>query len=242
MKLKRILVAVVAVVSLLILAACSQIGYAATGATPQQRETTDNAVTVQYPGSETNAESDDYESAENESPAVGGYTSNGNMQSDPVNLAGWITINNGRLYLDEAKVVIYDFMYPHNSFMRHAGENVLVVAPGDNERLREVTGIECDDERHGLMPNGFMFLLFGGDIMVYGNNTASFEITDDTVFTFVDMNLRFPGDHHDGNRVYQTNVLDEFLEHRYGNDSIMVFLQVQNGRVISVTEEMLFTQ
>lgn len=116
---------------------------------------------------------------------------------------------------------------------------------------------------YGIWPNGYAIENLGRDIV-------SFEVTSDTVFTFTDTNLHFV-DESSMDRKYQTTILEEFLTHRgssnrlhclYDIDYIMtpeefllrstcecapcrypiVFIQVKDGQVMSVTEEFLFTQ
>lgn len=84
-----------------------------------------------------------------------------------------------------------------------------------------------------IWPNGF-------SVEPLGKETLSFELTNDTTFTFVDTGFLFLDDSY-MNRTYHTRVVDEFLLHR-GDSNTILFVQVQNGRVISVVEELLFTQ
>jgi len=117
--------------------------------------------------------------------------------------------------------------------------------------------------KYGIMPNGYA-------IEHLGRGIVSFEVTSDTVFTFTDTNLHFV-DESSMDRKYQTTILEEFLIHRgtsnrlhcfYNVDYIMtpeefllrstcecaprrypiIFIQVKDGQVVSVTEEFLFTQ
>jgi|GEM_PF-1254409 hypothetical protein len=123
--------------------------------------------------------------------------------------------------------------------------------------------------KYGIMPNGYG-RANGYAIEHLGRNIASFEVTSNTVFTFTDTNLHFV-DKFSMDRKYPTTTLEEFLMHRgisnrlhcfYNIDYVMtpeefllrstcecalrrypiVFIQVKDGRVISVTEEFLFTQ
>jgi hypothetical protein len=122
---------------------------------------------------------------------------------------------------------------------------------------------------YGIMPNGYG-RANGYAIEHLGRDIVSFEVTSDTVFTFTDTNLHFV-DESSMDRKYQTTILEEFLTHRgssnrlhclYNIDHIMtpeefllrstcecaprrypiVFIQVKDGQVMSVTEEFLFTQ
>jgi len=148
------------------------------------------------------------------------------------NLAGHVTISGNILHLDEVRVIIYDFLYPHHSFSRHAGENITIVAYGDTEKLNEL-GLEAGGDWLEKYPSGY-------SVEQLGKETASFELTNDTVFTFVDTGFLFLDDSY-MNRTYHTRIVDEFLMHRSDSNTIL-FVQVQNGRVISVVEELLLTQ
>ena len=139
-------------------------------------------------------------------------------------LAGYVTIYGNTLYLDEIRVIIYDFLYPHHSFFQHVGENVVVVAYGDTEKLNQL-GLEANGDWLDINPNGFSIERLGGEKL-------SFELTSETIFTFVDTGFLFLDDSY-MNRTYHTTIVDEFLLHR-GDSNIILFVQVQNGRVISV--------
>jgi hypothetical protein len=160
------------------------------------------------------------------------YIQRDNVTSRTENLAGHVTIYGNTLYLDEARVIIYDSLYPHHSFFRHAGENIVVIAYGDTEKLNEL-GSEVNGDWLEIWPNGF-------SVEPLGKETLSFELKNDTTFTFVDTGFLFLDDSY-MNRTYHTTVVDEFLLHR-GDSNTILFVQVQNGRVISVVEELLFTQ
>ena len=136
------------------------------------------------------------------------------------------------MYLDEVRVIIYDFLYPHHSFFRHVGENVVVVAYGDTEKLNQL-GLEANGDWLEIYPNGYSIERLGGE-------KVSFELTSETIFTFIDTKFLFVDDSY-MNRTYHTTIADEFLLHR-GDSNTILFVQVQNGRVISVVEELLFTQ
>ena len=177
--------------------------------------------------------------------------------SEPVNLAGWITFSDGTLYLDEARVYVQAFApteyFPDGLFFQHAGENVIVFAPNDTEKLYKfgfykdghyegyfradgTAGTRWVDRReYGIFPNGYLVKPLSRDII-------SFELTEETVFTFTDVALLFVDGEAVPTRRYYTTVLEEFLTHRASVDTVIVFIQIQNGRVVSVTEEFLFTQ
>ena len=224
--------------------------------------------------------------------------------SQAENLAGWIAISGGRLYLDEARVYVQEFapsaFWPDGLFTRHAGENVIVFAYGDSDRLREYGFYRGDSEtemrgagrrEYGIFPGG-------RQIEHLGRNIVSFEITGETTFSFVDSAALFV-DETSADRTFVTTISDDFwmyhggrwnrLHCRYDASRAMtpeefllradckcaericanqvfnpvaekwecafggmcltgnrrepiVFVRVQDGRVISVTEEFLFTQ
>jgi hypothetical protein len=148
------------------------------------------------------------------------------------NLAGYVSIYGNMLYLEEVRVIIYDFLYPHHSFVHHAGENIVVVAQGDGERLNEF-GVEESEDWLEIWPNGF-------SIEPLERGTISFELTNDTTFTFVDTGFLFLDDSY-MDRTYHTRIIDEFLLHR-GESNTVLFVQIENGRVVNITEELLLTQ
>jgi len=161
----------------------------------------------------------------------------------PTNLAGQIIIAGNRLYLDEVRVYVADFPFPGGSFRQHAGENVIVLAYDDNEALYEFGFYEVAEDgsrTYGIFPNGFLIEPLNRDITV-------FEITDETIFTFVDTQAQFVDPETNLTRRHYTTNLEEFITHRGqqntpGYNSIIVFLQVLGESVISITEEFLFTQ
>ncbi|MPN06907.1 hypothetical protein SDC9_154164 [bioreactor metagenome] len=76
---------------------------------------------------------------------------------------------------------------------------------------------------------------------------ASFELTDDTIYTFTDSNLLFVEDA-DSNRLYTTTKKKDFLKHldaSYSDDlpaqKVPFFVEVSDGKIVSVTEEFQFT-
>lgn len=182
----------------------------------------------------------------------------------PVNLAGWIVIRNGRLYLDEARVYIIGSDDPYDSydpFRRHAGENIIIASQETFEQL----GVE-------VLPSLMRVIPLESDIV-------SFELTDQTVYTFVDTAFFFTQElppryytthltefmmhfvlqwgsanrvYSSGHRLncgYDVNVIMNTPEEYFSRTCKcanyrppIVIIQVYNGRVISVTEEFLFTQ
>ena len=230
------------------------------------------------------------------------------------NLAGWIVISGGRLYLDEARVYVQEFasseFWQDGLFARHAGENVIVFAYGDNERLYVhgffsdgfYEGYVRDDGADGVRWVGrreYGIFPSSRQVAHLGRNIVSFEITSETTFSFVDTAALFV-DADSIDRIFVTTINDNFwtlrggrwnrLHCRYDSGNTMapeefllrascmcaericlrqafnpasgswecahggdaclignrrepvVFVRVENGRVVSVTEEFLFTQ
>jgi len=163
--------------------------------------------------------------------------------AQPTNLAGQIIIAGSRLYLDEVRVYVTDSSPPDGMFWLHAGENVIVIAGDDNSRLSEFGFYEIAEDgsrNYGIFPNGYAIEPLNRDIVV-------FEITEETIFTFVDTQAQFVDPETNLTRRHYTTNLEEFITHRGqqntpGYSTIIVFLQVLGERVISVTEEFLFTQ
>ena len=90
------------------------------------------------------------------------------------------------------------------------------------------------------MPNGYY---------IYNPNTENdtYDLTGETVYNFVDSNLLFVGDE-DGDRSYTTIKKEEFVQHlstSYSDvppaQTVPFFLEVKDGKVISITEKSEFT-
>ncbi|MCL2674778.1 MAG: DUF4825 domain-containing protein [Defluviitaleaceae bacterium] len=174
-------------------------------------------------------------------------------------LTGPIVILGGTLYLDPVEVVfstdyariaelwqdwqwsIYDLM-PNGYYIRHL--NVELVSPFDYGRIEEL-GLDLETDFADYWPYEHRL----------DAETLSFEITDETVFIFVDYALALDDTAQDGSRLAATGA-EDFLAARgseYGlTDAsrvgastfrrIVYFVQVEDGQVVSVTEEFLFTQ
>ena len=124
---------------------------------------------------------------------------------------------------------------------------VEVIFSTDDARIAELWP-DMASSVYDIMPNGFYILHLDAQ-------TQSFEITDETTFTFVDYALSLPDTEPDGDRRCTTDV-HGFLAARgsaYGLtdtsrigaptlERIVYFVQVEGERAISVTEEFLFTQ
>ena len=125
---------------------------------------------------------------------------------------GYIVIENNTLYFDEVEIITRD----------------------DVERIAELGLIEQRD-----YPSGFYINHLNKEIVKY-------ELTDNTVYDFVDMTLLFVKD--EQNSHYSTTKKEEFIRYlnsTYDNyppaQTVPFFIQVKDGKVISVTEEFRFT-
>jgi len=128
-------------------------------------------------------------------------------------LAGYLFIEGNTLYLDAVEIIERE----------------------DKDRIAELGLIEKND-----YPSGY-------HIHNPIAETVSFELTDDTIYTFTDFNLLYVKEA-DGKRIYTTTKKEEFLKaSSYQNVSmeeqkIPYFLEVNDGKVISITEEFIYTQ
>ncbi len=114
-------------------------------------------------------------------------------------------------------------------------DEVEMVWPENKRRISEL-GLDPEYD----FPNGYY-------INYLGKETAAYTITDETVFTWIDVDLLFVDDP-DGNRQYSTNKSEEYLRHfkNYEDDvplnrRIPLFVQVSNGTVLAVEEWFLLT-
>jgi len=126
---------------------------------------------------------------------------------------------------------------------------VELILDTDYERIEEL-GLPPYDPNLG--PKGFRIISHNHNTP---QETLRFEITPDTIFQFVDSGLRLPTTHPQ-HRQHSSNCLESFLHYLQGSSAvdpdmigaptmqrIMYFVQVDDsGRVISVSEELAFTQ
>lgn len=136
-----------------------------------------------------------------------------NLVSEPELLAGYILLEENILYLDEVEVITTE----------------------DKDRIVE---LDLKDED---LPNGYY-------IHNRGKETILFELTDETVYTFIDYQLLFV-EEPSGDRLYKTTKKENFVKHlntSYFDEppagKVPFFIEVKNGKAISVTEKFLFTQ
>ncbi len=114
---------------------------------------------------------------------------------------------------------------------------VEVVTKDDTEKIKELRLEEMKD-----YPNGFA-------IVNQEQQEEVFTFADDVQFQFVDTALDFiDASEKDGNRVYQTNQIEEFLKHLGGLNDIPLSEQtipytiiLKDGKVINVIEELQYT-
>ena len=151
-------------------------------------------------------------------------------------LAGFIEFDGNYLHITAVDVfVLFDeeIAQGHEVFL-NSTEHIL---RSDYTRLNEL-GLTLDDfvSWTHIRPNyhadyGFHY------IEQAGIETLSFRIDEDAEFTFVDADLLF-GTEPDGNRVHISYDLSEFMH--YFRHSIVHFIEVREGRVIRLVQEILF--
>ena len=134
--------------------------------------------------------------------------------NQPEGFVGHIVIEDNILHFNEVEIVEWD----------------------DQERVKELGLNESD------FPNGY-------SIIQKNNGETTFELTDDTIYTFTDVNLLFVNEP-ESNRLYTTTKKDEFLKHlgEYNlNDfplseqTLVYFIEVMDGKVVSITEKFKYT-
>ncbi|WIV12912.1 M56 family metallopeptidase [Proteiniborus sp. MB09-C3] len=128
-------------------------------------------------------------------------------------ITGYMVIEDNLLYLDEVEIITME----------------------DKARIEEL-----ELEQSADMPSGYY--IYNADI-----EKQTFEITNVTTFTFVDYNLLFVKDE-DGDRLYTTTKKEEFILHLNESYSdsppaqkVPFFVEVKDGKVISITEKFEFT-
>lgn len=129
-------------------------------------------------------------------------------------LAGYITIKGNMVYFTEVEIVEWK----------------------NQKRVKEL-GLNEND-----MPNGYI-------IINNNKETETFQLADEVKYTFTDINYLFVKED-EGNLRYTTSNLDEFLKHLgvhnlndipLSDQRIPYFIKVQDGKVISITEEFKYT-
>ena len=152
------------------------------------------------------------------SSVLGSYETE--IGSDKETLAGYITLENDTLYLDPVEVIT-----------TKEGDRITGLNLHDPDRMAEL-GLQDED-----MPNGYY-------IHDLNAESVAFELVDGTVYTFTDMNLLFVEDA-ESDRRYSTMDKEEFMLHILTSSGIGTypfFIEVSDGKVMSITEIFLFTQ
>lgn len=133
--------------------------------------------------------------------------------SVPKLMAGYMVIEDDLVHLDEVEIITLE----------------------DTARIEEL-GLDQQAD----LPNGHH---------IYNPDTEkqTFELTNKTTYTFVDFYLLFVKDE-DGDRLYTTSKKEEFLSHlshAYSDSPpaqrVPFFIEVKDGKVISITERFEFT-
>ena len=143
------------------------------------------------------------------------YGSEYNIETNqPEGLVGHIVIADNILHFKEVEIVELD----------------------DQERVKELGLNESD------FPSGY-------SIIDKNNGETSFELIAETIYTFTDVNLLFTKKP-ESNRLYTTTKKEEFLKHlgEYNLNDIPLleqklpyFIEVMDGKVISITEKFKYT-
>ena len=134
-------------------------------------------------------------------------------QYKPESLVGYMAIEGDTLYVDEIEILKIE----------------------DEGRIKEL-GLTAEND----LPNGYY--IYNPTVEV-----VSFELTDDTVYIFTDYGLVFVKEV-DSNRTYETTKKQEFLDASSYQDislekqKIPYFIDMYDGKVISITEEFIYTQ
>lgn len=140
----------------------------------------------------------------------------------------WIVVNDPSM-----SKLITGFMVIEDNLL-HLDE-VEIITMEDKERIEEL-----ELKQNADMPNGYS--IYNAD-----EEKQTFEITNETAYTFVDYNLLFVKNA-DGDRLYTTTKKEEFILHlnKSYSDSppaqkVPFFVEVKDGKVISITEKFEFT-
>lgn len=143
------------------------------------------------------------------------YGSEHNIKTNqPEGFVGHIVIEDHILRFDEVEIVEWD----------------------DQDRVKEL-GLNQSD-----FPNGY-------SIIHKNNGETTFELTDETIYTFTDV-YHFFINKPESNQLYTTTKKDEFLKHlgEYNLNDIPLsqqkfpyFIEVKDGKVISITEKFKYT-
>jgi hypothetical protein len=113
-------------------------------------------------------------------------------------------------------------------------KEVEIVEWDDQEKVKELKLNESD------FPDGY-------SIIDKDNGGTTFELTDETIYTFTDVDLYFVNEP-ESNRLYATIKKDEFLKHLgklndipLSEQTLPYFIEAKDGKVISITEKFKYT-
>ncbi len=129
-------------------------------------------------------------------------------------LAGYIIIKDNTVYFNEVEIVEWK----------------------NQKRVKEL-GLNKND-----LPNGYIIINKNKEI-------ETFQLTDEVKYTFTDINYLFVKEDA-GNLRYTTASLDEFLKHlsvhhlneiTLSDQKIPYFIEIQDGKIKSITEELKYT-
>lgn len=137
-------------------------------------------------------------------------------------LFGTITIEDNVVHVDEVELVTTPY-----------ADQLLGVSLHDPERMAEL-GLTEDD-----LPNGYT--VHNPYAVI-----ATYELADETIYSFVDTALLYV-EEEDGDRVYETTDRDAFLHHlqnTYGGmpKTVPFYIEVRDGQVVRIEEKLLLTQ
>ena len=154
----------------------------------------------------------------------------GRGASETEHFIGYIYIVGNTLYIDRVELVVFDAegIYPGIDYTLYSD----IVVVGQDDALAD------------NMPGGYYTRHLGIEVL-------SFEITDETIFTFVDLGLHFGTDPY-GNRLHSTTIAEEFLVYHYSNfpfnyegaplyRRIPYFISVRDGQVLTLNESFWLT-
>jgi len=154
-------------------------------------------------------------------------------------LSGFIEIRGDRLYITPVKVFVGYNAGEQPGFTHDASLNSIIFIEWNDAQALEELGLTQYDFPSGyhIRPNWHSESHWHY-VQQAGIETLSFEITNETEFTFFDTMLLFVEDT-DGNRLHVTNNPDEFMQYFF--PTAVHFIEVQDGRVVSLVQEFLFT-
>ena len=150
--------------------------------------------------------------------------------SETEHFVGYIYIVGNTLYINRVELTVFDAegIYPGIDYTLYS----------------DIVIVGLDDAMAAHMPSGYHTRHLGAEVL-------SFEITNETVFTFVDLHMYF-GTDETGNRLYSTTITNEFLQYHVSNfpfdyegaplyRRIPYFISVRDGQVLTLNESFWLT-